>query len=250
MASIAARSSPDFPYVAASTRGVMRSFPLVPAFVRLSYQPAPVAARAGAAGECGKESRVFPGGVFVTNGYHIALFIHLLALVAASAAAAIVHFAGARGGRATSPDEALQWRDLVDSTEKVFPAAVVTLFATGVFMMYQAGWMWSAGWIVAGILGAVTLAVIGRILGFRGAASRREIVHAREAGGPVPPADVPETVLSWCNTGLAVAIVFVMVTKPTLPGALLSLLVGFASGGGIGLRAVRQTHAAPRRAEA
>jgi hypothetical protein len=139
------------------------------------------------------------------NGYHIALFIHLLALVAASAAAAIVHFAGARGGRATSPDEALQWRDLVDSTEKVFPAAVVTLFATGVFMMYQAGWMWSAGWIVAGIAGAVTLAV---------------------------------------------AIVFVMVTKPALPGALLSLFAGFAGGGGIGVRAARRTHAAPRRAEA
>jgi uncharacterized membrane protein len=117
-------------------------------------------------------------------------------------------------------------------------------------MMYQAGWMWSAGWIVAGIAGAVTLAVVGRILGMRGAVTRREIVHAREAGGPVPPADVPEAVLSWGNTGLAVAIVFVMVTKPALPGALLSLFAGFAGGGGIGVRAARRTHAAPRRAEA
>jgi hypothetical protein len=177
------------------------------------------------------------------NGYHIALFIHLLALVAASAAAAIVHFADGQGQRAVSPDEALRWQDLVDVAARVFPAAVVTLFATGIFMMYQAGWMWSAGWIVAGALGAVTLAVVGRILGMRGAGRRREIVRAREESRPVSASPALDEALSWGNTGLAIGIVFVMVTKPALPGALLSVLAGMAGGGAMGLRLSRRAHA-------
>jgi hypothetical protein len=184
----------------------------------------------------------------MTNGYHIALFIHFLALVAASAAAAIVHFADARGHRAATADEALQWQDLVDSAAKVFPAAVLTLFASGGFMMYEAGWMWSSGWIVAGVLGAVTLAVVGRILGMRGAARRRDIVRAREQSRSVPGAHALDEALAWGNTGLALAIVFVMVTKPTLSGALLSLVAGVAAGGGMGLRVSRRAHAPAGRA--
>ncbi len=186
--------------------------------------------------------------MLVTNGYHIALFIHFLALVAASAAAAIVHFADGRSSRAATADEALQWHDLVDAAAKVFPVAVLTLFATGGFMMYEAGWMWSSGWIGAGALGADTLAVVGRILGVRGAVRRREIVRAREESRPVPAGHALDEALAWGNTGMAIAIVLVMVTKPALPAALLWLVVGLAAGNGVGLRFSRRAHAPARNA--
>jgi hypothetical protein len=173
------------------------------------------------------------------DGYHIALFVHLIALVAASAAAALTHFAEGRCRRAATVTEALHWHELTGSVAKVFPIAILTLLATGGFMVGNGRvWSWSAGWVDAGITGAVLLFVIGGVLGARGRVAGRELARlaAESNAGQAPGLrhDPLVPLLSWMNTGLAIGVVFVMTTKPPLTGALLVLAVAAAAGAALG----------------
>lgn len=169
------------------------------------------------------------------NGYTIALFIHLAALVAASAASALVHLADVRRSRATSVSEARQWHALAASTARVFPIAVLVLFASGGYMISAGhGWSWSTGWVDAGIAGVVVLMVNGAMLGRRGRAAARELAELASAAAATHAGAIPRdplaSTLAWANTGLAVAVVFVMTTKPTLVGSLIVLAIGIAAG--------------------
>jgi hypothetical protein len=173
------------------------------------------------------------------DGYHIALFLHLIALVAASAAAGLTHFTEGRYRAAATVAEARHWHELTGSVTKVFPIAVVALLATGGFMVGDGGvWSWSAGWVEAGIAGAVLLFVSGGVLGARGRATSRElarlVAEAKAGQAPAPRHDPLVSVLSWMNTGLAIGVVFVMTTKPSLGGALLVLAVAAAAGAALG----------------
>lgn len=173
------------------------------------------------------------------DGYHTALFLHLIALVAASAAAGLTHFAEGRCRRAATATEALHWHEFTGSVAKVFPIAIVALLATGGFMVGDGGaWSWSAGWVEAGIAGAVLLFASGGVLGARGRATGRElarlVAEAKAGDAPALRHDPLVSVLSWMNTGLAIGVVFVMTTKPPLGGALLVLAVAAAAGATLG----------------
>src|SRR5512146_741846 len=103
------------------------------------------------------------------DGYRVALFFHLLALVAASAASGLVHVAESRSHRAATLREARMWLMLTAKTARTFPIAVVVLFGTGAYMISAGpGWAWGTGWVVAGIGGAILLLAQGAILGGRG----------------------------------------------------------------------------------
>lgn len=165
--------------------------------------------------------------------YQIALFIHLLALLAATAASAIVKLAAGRRAAAPTLRESMEWGKLIGTTSRVFPIAVVTLVATGAYM--TAGqWGWRQGWIEAGVLGSLLLLASGAVLGRRGAlqaqASVRRLVSATHE---LPNDESPDrlaAVLSGANTGLALAIAFVMTTKPGLAAAMGVLAIGAAAG--------------------
>ena len=167
------------------------------------------------------------------TAYQIALFVHLLALLAATAASAIVHFAASRRATAPTLRASMEWGSVIGATARVFPVAVLVLVATGAYMV-SGRWGWSAGWVDAGLTGALLLLVSGAILGKRGAAeARANAERLREAGGELPNDAVPDRVarlLSDANTGLALAIVLVMTVKPGLAGSLAVLGVGAAAG--------------------
>lgn len=166
------------------------------------------------------------------TSYHLVLFVHLLALVAASAASGIVHVAEVRYRRATRVDDARFWHGLASHTARIFPIALVALVATGSWMMHSGGWAWSSGWVVAGLLTTVFLFASGGLLGARGAAEARALraLDRDAAWSPAPGAAGFERALSWSNTGVAMAAVYVMVIKPALAGALVALVVGAALG--------------------
>src|SRR3982751_6416435 len=82
--------------------------------------------------------------------YRIVLFLHLCALLAAIATAAIVHYAEHRMLSAVSVATTREWAALVARAERVFPVAILTLVATGAYMVQRA-WSWSDGWVDAGI---------------------------------------------------------------------------------------------------
>ncbi len=167
------------------------------------------------------------------DGYRIALFVHLLSLLVATAAAGITHLAERRLHGATTAAEARQWHGIVMGTAQVFPVAVVGLVLSGAYMVHRA-WTWNTGFVDAGLLAAVLLMVSGIVLGRRGTAAKAEF--ERVGAGPLDARaqaaarDGFAEALSWANTMLALAVVFVMVTKPALPGALAELVLGVLAG--------------------
>lgn len=181
-------------------------------------------------------------------GYHIALYIHLLALVAASATAAVVHLADVRRRSAVTVVEARQWHRLLGSTARFFPIATLTLIATGAYMVStRSPWSWHTGWVEAGLAGAVYLLLSGPVLGARGARAGRAL--ARLGADDVERAraalnDPVASALSWMNTGVALGVVFAMAVKPSLAASLAAVGVGAVVGLAAN-RAVLARRAAP-----
>jgi len=172
------------------------------------------------------------------DGYHLALFVHLLALMAAVAASALVHLADARRARAATPRDALAWHALAGSAARTFPIALLLLAVTGTVMVETSdGLEWLAGWVAAGMLGVVALLASGGVIAVRARREARELARlaANDSVHDAPPPDAVVETLSWMNTGLAVGVILVMSTKPPLTESLVALAFGAAGGLVLGL---------------
>jgi hypothetical protein len=174
------------------------------------------------------------------DGYTLVLFLHLCSLLGAICTAALLHFAEARLREADTVAAIRVWSRMIGKGAKVFPLALLLLTGTGAYLVDRR-WTWSAGWIEAGLTGVVALFVVGAgVVGGRSRALRRELRDA--ADGALPPrlAYVAREhvggIASWTNTGLALGIVFVMTTKPALPGSLASLVVAAGLGAVVAFR--------------
>jgi hypothetical protein len=169
------------------------------------------------------------------DAYHIALYIHFLALISAACASSLAHFAHSRAARAESPREMGQWLAFTGKVARTFPIAIVTLLLTGGYMTSATGlWSWSLGWVQAGATGAVLLFVAGATAGIRGKATGAKLRDLAASGYTQADLDACHDpvghAISWMNTGLALSIVFVMTTKPAGVGAFGALLVGAVAG--------------------
>ena len=173
------------------------------------------------------------------TAYQIALFIHLLALLAATAASAIVHLAAHRRAAAPTLRNSMEWGKLMGSTARVFPIAVVALIATGLYMV-AGRWSWTTGWVDAGLGGAILLFASGAVIGKRGAAeARANVARLQQAERELPNDTAPDrvaAVLSEANTWLALSIVLIMTLKPALAGSIGVLAAGWAIGAYRGTR--------------
>jgi len=174
--------------------------------------------------------------------YHIALFLHLVALVVAAGATAVTKLAAARRARARTVGEALDWHDVLMSTSKLFPMCLAAFVLTGAYMMSVAGVrIWSTAFVLAGLVGAVLLLASGVFLSTKGKALKQVLETIAKNGIDLPaPKLVPPALvaaLPVINTGIAIAVVFDMVTKPaSVPLALGVIAFGIAIGGAAGLR--------------
>lgn len=169
------------------------------------------------------------------DAYHLALFLHLLALFAASAASALTHLAEARLHRATTVREARQWHALAGSSARIFPIVIVLLLVTGGVMISQGGGVsWRTGWVAAGVVGVVLLFLNGGALGRRGGMLARELARQeaeRSAdAAPIVSHDPVAARLGWANTGIAIAVAFVMVVKTALAASLGVVALGAVLG--------------------
>jgi hypothetical protein len=160
------------------------------------------------------------------NGYDIALFFHLLALFAAFAATALLGLAMRRVLTARTGGDALQWLGLAKRTARVFPVALLTLVASGAAMVSER-WSWSTPWVDAGLAGVVFLALVGdQVAGRRAAALAHELASDPAAPLPSRVRDPLWWAASNANPGVALGVVFAMVTKPPAPAAAAALIVG------------------------
>lgn len=174
------------------------------------------------------------------NRYDLALFLHLLALLAAVAASTIVHVSMGKIRSARSGGEALQWLGLAHAFSRVFPIALAALLGTGAWMVHGR-WSWGAGFVEAGLAGVAILAVSGAV--FEGGHARK--LASALAAGPADSLEHAAALVrdprwwcaSWGNTGVALAVVLTMVAKTSPAASFAALAVGLVAGWSVGLLA-------------
>jgi len=153
------------------------------------------------------------------DAYHIALFLHVVTLIVAASATAVTKLAVGRRIRARTVREALEWHELLVTTSKLFPICLAAFLATGAYMVSVAGARaWSAGFVVAGLVGITLLFGSGIYLGVKakGLGQLLSSLASKAPDAAVPSLVPPPLVamLPIVNTGIALAVVFDMVTKP------------------------------------
>lgn len=168
--------------------------------------------------------------------YHLALFLHLLALIVAAGVTAVTKLAVGRRIRARTVGEALDWHGVLMKSARLFPICLLVFVITGGYMMSLVQALaWTTGFVVAGMAGVVLLFASGTYLGIKGKALGRVLAEmaARGADQPAPKLAPPPLVplLPTVNTGIALAVAFDMVMKPaSVPIALGIVVVGIVLG--------------------
>lgn len=164
--------------------------------------------------------------------YAMIVFLHIVGALALFAALGLEWASVLNLRRATAVGQAREWARLLASLRFIGGPAVLTLLATGIYLMVA---RWGGqGWIGVGLGGLVVLAALGGALsGRRAAGIVRDVMGAE---GPVSGAlglrlRDPVLVLSLrLHTALALGIVFVMSLKPTTAGALAAMGVAAVLG--------------------
>ena len=186
------------------------------------------------------------------DSYNIALFLHLVTVMLAGAATAATKLAAGRCRAARTVGEVLEWHTMLMSAARLFPICLVIFVATGAYMAMIAHLdMWSTAFVGAGLVGVALLLISGTYLGVKAKGLKTVLEQVIAANGhdhPTPKVAPPRLVaiLPSVNTYLAIAVMFVMVTKPaTMTGALGIIALGMIVGAASAMR-----HAAPQNVRA
>jgi hypothetical protein len=164
-------------------------------------------------------------------GYSIALFAHLVSLLAAGAGAVLAGYAALRLRAAASPAEVGRWGMMIGNVVRVFPAATLGLLSSGAYMT-QTAWSWSTPWIVTGLVGLAMIVLLGSgVEASRGRALGREV---RAHGLTERARRLLRDPLAWTAKAttwtLMLAVMFVMSTKPPVWGCTVSIVVALVGG--------------------
>lgn len=164
-------------------------------------------------------------------GYSIALFVHLVSLLAASIAAALAGYAALRLRGAATAREVAAWGTMIGKVVRVFPAATAGLLASGAYMT-QTAWTWSTPWILSGLIGLAMIVLLGSgVEASRGRVLRNEIrghgLTERARSLLCDPLAWTAKVMTWT---LMIAVVFLMATKPSAWGCGITLLIASLTG--------------------
>jgi hypothetical protein len=171
--------------------------------------------------------------------YHVVLYLHLLSLLIGVGGAAVIGVCLFRLRAAQSLMDAVPWAMLAAQAERVFPVAVVGLFASGAYMTSDV-WTWSTRWIDVSIAGLALIAVQGPLVAGRRAKALENALHEN---GPGPlgerarrlTRDQALWVIAFANPGIVLGIVWDMTMKPGIAEAVAAVLGGYAVGAAIAL---------------
>jgi hypothetical protein len=165
------------------------------------------------------------------DSYDIALYVHLLCLLLATAATTLAGFAGLQLRSAAAAAEVARWGMFISKVVKAFPVAVLGLLASGAYMT-QDRWSWSTPWIDASIAGLALIVALGSgVEARRGRELRDEI---RSSGLSPRARRLLRDPIAWSAKGATIAlmlgVVFAMTTKPGTAGAVTTIIVALAAG--------------------
>lgn len=178
------------------------------------------------------------------TGYSIGLFVHVAGALALFMGIAVSRLAFGRVRRARSVGELRLWLGVARRTRVVFPASIVVLLASGLFLTAQS-WSFTTPWVATSLVSVVALGVAGAAVnGRHGRAMGRAL--GDRGDGPLP-ADVTAQqrrggpfVFGFALNGVALGVVFLMTTKPDWVGSVLGVLAGAVAGAAVGGLAVRR----------
>jgi len=166
--------------------------------------------------------------------YKVTLFLHLLAVVAGFAATGLIHFGLARMRKAERASEARDGLMIAGRTAKAMPIIGLALLLTGAYMT-ESAWSWATPWIDVSIIGLIAMMAIGGgVLGRRMRALGPRLGQAGD--GVMDDAltaavrDPSLWVIAQLPPLLAIGVMFVMTTKPTMGMGFVELLIVIALG--------------------
>jgi hypothetical protein len=171
------------------------------------------------------------------SAYSIALFLHLVGVLALFAGIAIEQAALGRLRNARSLAQVREWMTLLRGVRRIDGPAGLTILVSGGYLAHSGGY---EAWIGAGVLGMVAMPLIG--IGF----GRPRLIAIATA---LPATDgavssslrvrLSDPILRASATSraaLALGIVFDMVVKPAAAGAAIALVVALVLGAATSLR--------------
>ncbi len=164
--------------------------------------------------------------------YHVVLYLHFLSLFVGVGGAGVIGVCLFRLRAARTLADAVPWGMLAGQTERVFPVAILGLFATGAYMTSDV-WTWSTSWIAVSVAGLVLISLQGPLLAGRRA---HALERALAENGPGPLGEEAGRLtrdpilwgVTFVNPALVLAIVWNMTEKPGVGGAVGALAVAYA----------------------
>jgi hypothetical protein len=186
--------------------------------------------------------------------YTIVLFLHVSGAIGYFISIGTWLFGLATLQRAQRVEQVRSIANLVGLTGPLFAISVLLILVTGLYMALTA-WGLQTGWIDVALVSLVLMAPLGTAL----VEPRRRAIDrlAREApGGPLPESLEQRTHDPLLGTtlqtlaALLLGIVFLMTTKPSLPGSLIVIAVALALGLASGLLVSRASRIQVQRVDA
>jgi hypothetical protein len=180
------------------------------------------------------------------NTYHYVLYVHLLSLFVGIGAGSVILACLFQLRAARTVEQAAPWGMMAGKVGKLFPVAIIGLFATGAYMTSTSvsPWSWSTRWIDVAIAALVVLTVQGAGIAER---TGHKLGATLQANGPGPLG--PEAsrmtlhpglwVVEFSNLGIVFGVVWNMTLKPGLGESLAAVLIGYAAGAVLALLSTR-----------
>jgi hypothetical protein len=166
--------------------------------------------------------------------YRTVLYLHFISLLIGFGAAAIIGVCLFHLRAAVTLADAAPWGMLAGKTERVFPVAIIGLFATGAYLTSDL-WTWDTRWIDVSIAALVVIAVQGPVVAGRRA---KALEHALKENGPGPLGDAARRMTrdpalwmaTFANPGIVLGIMWNMTQKPGTAEAIAAVAIGYAVG--------------------
>jgi hypothetical protein len=172
--------------------------------------------------------------------YSLALFVHIVGALMLFTAFTSEGISLLHLRRATTIAQVREWEGVAGLARIFGPASVVTILASGLYMMFST-WGW-VPWIAVGLIAWFLVAVSGAVNGIRLSLVVRQI---QRDGAAFSALRARSFVISWL-TRLAVGlgIVFVMTEQPALVWGVVSVGIAAVLGAAAGAFVARETGSA------